>query len=93
LSEDHERAKNLAKGLAQIDGLRIDMNTPATNMVFVSLKDDVKMTSEELLLNLQAKGILIGRVDKRQFRLVTHFWISDDDVRKCIKAFEAVLVS
>ena len=93
LSEDHERAKNLAKGLAQIDGLRIDTNTPATNMVFVSLKDGVKMTSEELLLNLQAKGILIGRVDKRQFRLVTHFWISDDDVRKCIKAFEAVLVS
>jgi len=62
-------------------------------MIFVSLNEDIKLSSEDLLSNLQSLGIRIGRVDKRQFRLVTHYWISDDDVRKCIKAFKAVLVS
>jgi len=93
LSEDHERAKILANGLSQLEGLRIDLATPTTNMIFVSLNEDIKLSSEDLLSNLQSLGIRIGRVDKRQFRLVTHFWISDDDVRQCIKAFEAVLVS
>jgi len=93
LSEDHERAKILANGLSQIEGLRIDLNTPTTNMIFVSLNEDVKLTSEDLLSKLQSMGIRIGRVDKRQFRLVTHYWISDDDVQKCIKAFNSVLTS
>ena len=93
LSEDHERAKILANGLSQLEGLRIDLATPTTNMIFVSLNEDIKLSSEDLLSNLQSLGIRIGRVDKRQFRLVTHYWISDDDVRKCIKAFKAVLVS
>lgn len=93
LSEDHERTKILANGLSQIEGLRIDLNTPATNMIFVSLNEDVKLTSEDLLSKLQSMGIRIGRVDKRQFRLVTHYWISDDDVQKCIKAFISVLAS
>jgi threonine aldolase len=93
LSEDHERARLLAIGLSQIEGLRIDLNTPTTNMIFVSLNEDVKLTSEDLLSKLLTMGIRIGRVDKRQFRLVTHYWIGDDDVQKSIKAFKSVLAS
>jgi threonine aldolase len=93
LVEDHDRARILASGLSQIEGLRIDMDTPSTNMIFISLKEDVKITSKELLLKLEETGILIGMVGKRQFRLVTHYWIGDGDVQNCIKAFKSILVS
>jgi threonine aldolase len=93
LAEDHERARILANGLSQIEDLRIDMGAPTTNMIFVSLKENVKLTSEEVLSKLHEKGILIGLVGKRQFRLVTHYWIGDADVQNCIKAFESILVS
>jgi threonine aldolase len=93
LAEDHERARILARGLSQIEGLRIDMGTPTTNMLFISLNEDAKLTSEELISKLEEKGILIGRVGQRQFRLVTHFWIGDGDVQNCIKTFESILAS
>lgn len=91
LVEDHERARILANGLSQIEGLRIDMGSPSTNMIFVSLKENIDLIPEGLMSKLQEKGILIGRVGLRQFRLVTHYWIGDKDVQNCIAAFESIL--
>jgi threonine aldolase len=66
------------------------VNDPVTNMVFLSLKQDVECDAEEVAKKLQAYDILVG-ADGRQFRLVTHFWIDDAGVEKTIAAFCAVL--
>src|ERR1044071_2224939 len=39
LNEDHARAKKLADGLRQIDGLTVDTNSPYTNMVYLNLAE------------------------------------------------------
>src|ERR1044071_772781 len=39
LAEDHTRAKRLADGLRQIDGLTVDTNSPYTNMVYLNLAE------------------------------------------------------
>ena len=35
LAEDHARARKLADGLRQVEGLAVDRNSPYTNMVYL----------------------------------------------------------
>lgn len=88
LGEDHARAQKLAKGLEGVSGLVLDEGTPHTNMIFMSLADNVEYPTEKVIAHLQkAHGILIGQTGKRSFRLVLHYWISDEDVENTIAAF------
>lgn len=91
LAEDHRRAKLLADGLNQITSIRIDMHSPTTNMLFISLYNSGALTAEELKTQLKQRGILVGAVGEKQFRLVTHYWIDDEAIAACIKGFKEVL--
>lgn len=87
LGEDHNNAKMLAEGLAQIAQLKLTFGMPQTNMVFVHLTDEVKAGAAEIAEKLRAENIRVGVVGPRSFRLVTHYWIKKSDVEKTIKAF------
>jgi threonine aldolase len=91
LGEDHARAKKLADGLRQVPGLKMDQEIPATNMVFLSLRQQVHFTTAELIEKLKQQGVLIGATGERHYRLVTHFWIDDAGVEQTITAFRSVL--
>ena len=91
LAEDHQRANFLANSLAEINGMRIDNNPPPTNMVYVTLEDWVALSAGDFLAALNQLGVKIGIVGKRQFRLVTHYWITDVDLNQCINAFGTVI--
>lgn len=92
LKDDHRRAKQLAEGLLQIPGMRLTFGLPATNMVFASLQDSVTMDTREVVSALAERGIKIGVVGKRQFRMVTHYWIDDAAVQAVLDGFRSVLV-
>ena len=91
LGEDHVRARNLAEGLSEKRGLVLDAGTPATNMIFMNLSDDVELSASELAEKLKEHGILAGVSGARRFRLVTHYWIDDEAVERTVSAFAAVL--
>jgi threonine aldolase len=91
LSEDHARARDLARGLRQIPGLVLDQELPATNMVFLSLGKDMHSNSGEIVEKLKGLGILVGDTGPRSFRLVLHYWITDADVEQTVAAFRTVL--
>jgi len=91
LVEDHARAKKLADGLEQVPGLVLDLGTPATNMVFLSLKPGVASNADTLSQKLKARGVLVGATGERSFRLVTHYWIDDAGVEKTVAAFRELL--
>ena len=48
-------------------------------------------TNDEALL-LAERGILVGDTGYRTFRLVTHYWITDEAVEKTIRTFKEVLL-
>jgi hypothetical protein len=51
----------------------------------------VSKTPEQVLDGLAERGVrILGRLDGR-FRLVTHYWISDEDVEVVIDALRAVV--
>ena len=91
LSDDHTRAQKLADGLKQVPGLTLDPGTPATNMVFLSLKPEITLTTEEVFGGLKKCGVLIDAAGERYFRLVTHYWIEDTGVEEAVSAFREVL--
>ena len=91
LGEDHRRARTLANGLAGIPGLSLDNSVPDTNMVFVSLKDNVPLYSSQVAARLTEKGVKVGTVGPRRFRMVTHYWIDDEGIEQTLKAFNQVL--
>jgi threonine aldolase len=86
LGEDHQRAKTLAEGLAQIPWLEFPMGMPQSNMVFPALTDGCKFTAAEIGRKLAKEGIKIGVVGERKFRMVTHYWIDDSAIQKVIHA-------
>ncbi len=91
LSEDHCRAQNLARGLAHIPGLSLEKEQPPTNMVFARLDEQVAMTAGEVVSHLLEKGVKVGAVGARRFRMVTHYWVNDTGVERTIQAFDEVL--
>lgn len=91
LAEDHRRAKALARGLSQIPGVELPLGEPPTNMVFLALQPHVPWDAAAVAARLAEKGVRVGVVGPRQFRLVTHYWIGDAEVEQTIAAFRQVL--
>ncbi len=92
LVEDHQRARRLAAGLSQIPGLSLEPGSPYTNMIFVNLTPETGLSASEVAKRLKIHGVLAGTAGARQFRLVTHCWIDDQDIESAISAFAAVLM-
>ncbi|MCJ7624008.1 MAG: low-specificity L-threonine aldolase [Anaerolineaceae bacterium] len=92
LSEDHRRADLLADGLKQIPGISFYLNPPiTTNMVFISLDDKIPLNGAQVIERLKEYGIKIGMAGPRHFRLVTHYWISDDDISFTVQKLKEIL--
>ena len=93
LAEDHAHARELAEGLAKVEGVRLDKGSPNTNMVYIELDPALGLTAVECAKALKELGILVGVTGPRHFRLVCHYWIKDEDIPQIIKGFEKVLSS
>jgi threonine aldolase len=91
LSEDHQKAKELSKGLAEIPGIALDKSSPNTNMVYISIDPLHKLNAKLTAEALRKKGVLVGITGPRQFRLVCHYWIRKEHLDRVVKAFRIVL--
>ena len=91
LGEDHKRAKKLAEGLNNVPGIILDDNTATPNMVFFSISDQATFSTQHFLDTLKRFGVLIGDVGYRRFRMVTHYWISDEGVSQAVEAIRNAL--
>jgi threonine aldolase len=91
LAEDHARARYMAEALSKIPGIILSPAMPATNMIFFNLADSVKLSTGQIEKKLQEYGVLAHASGPRRFRLVTHFWIADQDVDTTVAAFREIL--
>jgi threonine aldolase len=91
LAEDHQRASLLAEGLADIKGLSLAKGSPYTNMVFVHVQEDSKLSSGELVKQLKENGILVNESGKNELRFVTHHDVQDDAVESCLRVLPDLL--
>lgn len=90
LAEDHQRAKQLALGLQQIEGIKIDVEGVQTNIVLFDVQL-TGMTAKEFLAVLKEKGILGSAFGEYLIRLTTHREITDHDIEQTLETIQSIV--
>lgn len=89
LPEDHRRARVLAEGLAEIDGITIDLDVVRSNIVIFKVEPTIDQA--QFIAAMRAKGVLVSNYGTRGARMVTHYGISDEDIATALEAARAVM--
>ena len=90
LQEDHENAKNLAEGLAEIPGIHLDVEGVQTNIIMVDVSG-MGINGNQLADSLKKYNILINGSKDGNIRLVTHAYINKHGIDKVLKSFKNLI--
>ena len=84
LAEDHQTARRLAEGLAELPGVHIDLETVQTNVVIFSVLTS-HANGGSFAEVLGQAGVKIGDIGGERFRAVTHYGISPADIDAALR--------
>jgi len=90
LAEDHANAKALASGLAGVEGLETHSAEVETNMVLIRVQP---MPAQQLVQQLQAKGVLVLALGPDTIRAVTNLMVSGNDIQRAVAVTAEVIKS
>jgi len=89
LADDHENARVLARSLAQIQGLSVEL--PETNLVFFDTRS-AGLTANELAERVRAAGVLISVMGQYRARACTHLDVTALQVMEAAAAIRDVVL-
>lgn len=90
LEEDHKNARLLAEGLAQLPGVRIDLEAVQTNIVIFDVSD-CGLSAQQLVARMKERGVLAHAANQHQIRLVTHKDVSRADCQTAVEVIRECL--
>ena len=92
LAQDHANARHFAELIAAIPGIRVDLDSVQTNMIYFDTGDS-GVSAPEVRERLRALGVRIGDIDDTVMRAVTHIDVdrqgvedAADALRKAVEA-------
>jgi threonine aldolase len=89
LEEDHANAKFIARGIAKIDGLKVDLERVQTNMVIVDTSS-LEVEDSRFISSLKDECVLASAIAKNKIRLVTHREIGRQEAKDALAAIARV---
>jgi len=89
LADDHNNAKRLAEGIAEVRGLCIDVAAVRTDIVYFDVGTD-RITAADLAARLDKRGVKILCLAPTRLRAVTHYGITAEDIESALKAIREV---
>jgi threonine aldolase len=89
---DHKHALILGKGLAKINGLKVEISKIHTNIISGSI-EDLPTTIDCFIGKLMQKGIKVKRISEVSFRMVTHYGVGESHLYEVIRAIEDIVDS
>ncbi len=92
LEGDHQNAKKLAEGLADIPGIILDPAMVRTNMVYFGLAPEVPCDAAEFAAALRDHDILIGPTHARRLRACTYYWITPVMIERVLQTIRELIV-
>ena len=92
LAIDHDNAKSLAREIAKIDGLSIDVDAVETNLVFFEV-DPQLGNAGQLSAALLERGVKIGASGPQRLRACTHLDVGRDDVSQAAEILRQTVQS
>ena len=90
LHRDHENARHLAEGLAQIKGITVDPKKVVTNIVIFDVRGTGRAAAE-ICAELAKRKILCGPTDKFSVRMVTHYDVDRGGIDRAVGALSEIL--
>ncbi len=89
LHVDHENAKRLAEGVANLQGVSIDPEKVVTNIVIFDVSN-AKISASEICAKLKEHKILASPFGN-SIRMVTHYDVSREDIEKTLETLSKIL--
>jgi threonine aldolase len=86
LAEDHENARVLAEGLAELPGARIDPSKVETNIVIFEVDDPAGVVAALLV-----EGVEVTQMGPGRIRAVTHMDVNRAGIEQALQALRKVL--
>jgi threonine aldolase len=86
LATDHEHARLLAEGLADLEGVEIDLTSVETNIVIFTVEDAFAACGA-----LWESGVEVGPLDRHHVRAVTHLDVDRAGIERALEAARSVL--
>jgi threonine aldolase len=86
LAEDHENARVLAEGIAELAGARIDPSKVETNIVIFEVDDPAGVVAALLV-----EGVEVTQMGPGRIRAVTHMDVDRAGVERALEALRKVL--
>ncbi|WP_419937041.1 threonine aldolase family protein [Candidatus Palauibacter sp.] len=84
LTRDHARARRLARGLAAIRGLEVDVEGVETNIVRFRT---TAVDAPEFAGRCREAGVLLNAYNRRDLRVIPHLHTTDGDVADALEVF------
>jgi threonine aldolase len=81
LKEDHENAQVLAKGLAEIPGIEVNVKNVETNIVYIM----PNMDAAEFSKKLHGNGVYIGATGPHTLRALTSLAVNIEDLNNALE--------
>lgn len=88
LEVDHANARIMAEGLNAVKGLHVDMDIVETNIVYAEVTADSALTPTEIVEAWEKYGVLAMTWGRNMIRVVTHYHITEDDIRFALSFFD-----
>jgi threonine aldolase len=90
LAEDHANAQGLARGLAEIRGVKIDPEKVQTNILVFDISE-TGVSVLDLSARLKEQGVLANGINAKEMRMVTHKDVSRNDCETALSIVKTVL--
>lgn len=90
LAEDHERARSLARGLAELPGIAVDAERVDTNIVIFDVRG-TSITGEEFARRTERSGVRFSVLGPTLVRAVLHLDVPPDGVERALSAARSAL--
>jgi threonine aldolase len=90
LAEDHERARRLARGLAELPGIAVDAERVDTNIVIFDVRG-TSITGEEFARRTERSGVRFSVLGPTLVRAVLHLDVPPDGVERALSAARSAL--
>ena len=89
LHEDHENAKRLALGLAEMPCVKIDPESVVTNIVIFDVTE-TGIGANEICARLKEYGVLAAGFGSA-IRMVTHYDVTKEDIESTLQALRGII--
>jgi threonine aldolase len=90
LAVDHKNARRIAEGVANCQGVFVDLKTVQTNIINVKINHP-RLSPAEVVERLKQNGVFVNLTDPNKLRLVVHWEIGEKEVDEAIRVFHQIL--